>query len=345
MFYCNRWLINYTTTNNQNLHMHFNNLGAHMTSWQLLRLTGILFIMITTSLTLYIQADVIGIDEDYIPTVFYILIIYLILCRQHIIFFKARMFFWRTVGKILFPHHPVAFGEVFIADIFTTLSKVFAEVEVMVCVIIAHFFSGNDHDRQKEIPGCMHSIFMPLVASLPYLWRARQCSVSYNATGEVMPHLVNLGKYLSAFPVIWTSFFKNYYASSPLYEEHLKNLWLGFVVINSIYSFIWDVYMDWGLGNLRCYFLRHELIFKYRIVYYLIILFDFFARFTWSVSLSQHVHMTFQESMWFFELIEVFRRFLWIFLRVEWYMLKSSERESTRIEDIEMPFRKGSNEF
>eukprot|EP01135_Chromosphaera_perkinsii_P004680 Nk52_evm29s293 gene=Nk52_evmTU29s293 len=288
-------------------------------------------------------------DEDYFPAVCYLFIIYLMFCRQNVLFMKARMFFWKTVKKIMLPTHPIAFGEVFVADIFTTLSKVFADLEIMVCVTIAHFLGGDDHHnfterKSLEVTGCMHSLVMPLVASIPYAWRARQCAVSYNATGEVVPHLVNLGKYLSAFPVVWTSFINKEYASEE-YKPIVFRLWLLFVFVNTIYSFLWDVYMDWGLGNVKCGFLRHELVYKYRIFYYFIILFDLFARFTWSITLSQHIHLSLDEALLLFEIVEVVRRFFWNFLRVEWFMLVSSGRDSSRLEEMEMPFRRGSVDF
>lgn len=57
-------------------------------------------------------------------------------------------------------------------------------------------------------PKCGSSLIAPLLQSLPYAIRAMQCYLTYDRKDDKM-QLINLGKYLSSFPVIWSSALKH----------------------------------------------------------------------------------------------------------------------------------------
>ena len=143
---------------------------------------------------------------------------------------------------------------------------------------------------------CMHSVVGPTLASLPYFVRAVQCYRAYLSTGS-SHHLVNLGKYLSSFPVIWTSALKHQLAPMEgvkldKHDQYLQLLWLYTVTINTLYSFLWDVLMDWGLcrsPRARHVLLRDDLLFQRPWVYYGAIVNDLALRLCWSLKLSSHL--------------------------------------------------------
>eukprot|EP00126_Sphaerothecum_destruens_P005961 Sdes_comp19141_c0_seq2m9877 len=276
-----------------------------------------LSLALTTSFVFYISAPAYHIPAEYFPILFYVFSCFLMITRQNIFYFRLRTCFWKIFARILFPIHPIHFSEILLADILTTLSKVFADVEVMICVILSHF---TLRDNINATSGCMHSLIMPFVASVPSLFRARQCIIAYSSSSEASPQILNFFKYLSAFPVIWLSFIKTLVADT-IYASLTEKLWFYSLVINSAFSFVWDVFMDWGLGDRKHKYLRSQLMYRYSSFYYFIILFNFCARFTWSISLSQHLQLNMHETIFLFELIEVFRRFLWIFLRIEWQII------------------------
>jgi hypothetical protein len=59
-------------------------------------------------------------------------------------------------------------------------------------------------------------------------------------------------------------------------------------------------------------------------VYYLFTLIDLVLRFTWSLKLSGHLH-TIQEiesGVFLMEALELVRRWMWVFIRVEWEAVK-----------------------
>lgn len=97
--------------------------------------------------------------------------------------------------------------------------------------------------------------------------------------------------------------------------------------INSTYSFYWDVAKDWDLSMFSSrrddpehpWGLRRHRYFRVNEIYYFVIALDLILRFTWSLKLSPHLdHFNDMEGgIFLIELLEVFRRWVWVFLRVE----------------------------
>lgn len=122
--------------------------------------------------------------------------------------------------------------------------------------------------------------------------------------------------------------------------------WIIFSAINSAYSYFWDVFMDWDLGkrsskndNSFPKFLRPVLFFSGRWKYYAVIIIDCILRFTWLVDVlsifgirnnfmvDDKPSLTDEELQYQIEkmllsrlllrLLEILRRWLWIFFRLE----------------------------
>ena len=115
----------------------------------------------------------------------------------------------------------------------------------------------------------------------------------------------------------------------PVQQHNAKICRLLFVLINSFYSFYWDVAKDWDLTLFSSnrdrhdpehpYGLRRNRYFHAKQMYYIAIGIDFFLRCTWSIKLSPHLdHFNDLEGGIFsMEFLEVIRRWMWIFFRVE----------------------------
>ena len=157
----------------------------------------------------------------------------------------------------------------------------------------------------------------------------------------------------------------------------LHTIRLMSAVINSLYSFWWDLTNDWGLdllasGSTRSregsprspvvpsrqlspasssrsheslslldqtsssfdakgprgasypYGLRAVLLYPLP-VYPMVIFLNFILRMTWSIKLSSHLYSQSDGSMLIFwlEVAEVLRRWIWVFLRIEWEVVRS----------------------
>jgi hypothetical protein len=92
-------------------------------------------------------------------------------------------------------------------------------------------------------------------------------------------------------------------------------------VSSSLYSFFWDVYMDWGLGRPKFQFLGPRLMYPSRSSYYATIGVDLVLRFAWVLTLvppnsgarfALPQYLTAVSMM-----MELFRRTIWGFLRLE----------------------------
>jgi len=72
--------------------------------------------------------------------------------------------------------------------------------------------------------------------------------------------------------------------------------------------------------NVSYPFLRPILLLPDPALYYLAILVDFLLRFTWSLKLSSHLHSVheIEAGIFLMEALEVFRRWMWVYLRIEW---------------------------
>jgi len=99
----------------------------------------------------------------------------------------------------------------------------------------------------------------------------------------------------------------------------LKILWIILSVVSSIYGIIWDVKMDWGLGDKNNKFLREKLLIGSSLLYYVCILLNIILRFTWTFSLSiiEAEILDTEITTTIFSALELFRRFMWNIFRVE----------------------------
>lgn len=126
----------------------------------------------------------------------------------------------------------------------------------------------------------------PFVTALPPWFRFMQCIRRFKDTAEWFPHLVNAGKYTSSLVTLFVYFAFRHYGSNAL-----KVAYIFVAIISSSYTFVWDVYMDWGLFRFGKYggaayghpFLRPELVYSKVWVYYMAIVLDFVGRFSWVV--------------------------------------------------------------
>ena len=268
--------------------------------------------------------------------------------------------------------------------------------------------------------------------SLPYLVRFRQCIVEYTSpSNDSRRPLWNAVKYASSFPVIflsaaqrfvpsdilagnnewgkdgaWNSeymLFRLWYVSLFLPSYTLSSHWslesndlfrLLAALVNSLYSFWWDVTNDWGFDLLQFtskrkrarptslprllvlpsmqerdastttlqnstkspsriafphpvsphphpagehpFGLRPHLLYPLP-VYPLALFINLILRLTWSIKLSSHLHAKAQGEGSFFifwvEVAELVRRWVWVFLRVEWEIVRRAQDSAKRVEE------------
>ncbi|KAI5969923.1 ERD1 [Candida margitis] len=205
-----------------------------------------------------------------------------------------------------------------------------------------------------------------IILCIPTLIRIRQCWFEYRTTRQLQ-HLLNLVKYSTGIgPLIVNVFIKSTLVNATEQERQsgdlftalasLNRWWYVFSALNSTYSFIWDIKMDWHLQLFNKFFNPKAQFSILRIhkaypdyIYFAAIVIDFFLRFIWVLKifiindqLSQsdikliHVFSTFlfgYDAYSFgyvvIETLEIFRRWMWCFIKLEsdWVKLKLHESE------------------
>jgi hypothetical protein len=223
------------------------------------------------------------------------------------------------------------FGDVLLADVLTSYSKILADLFVCLCMF---FFGGRDGSATaRPDRGCGGHVLVPLIMMVPSAIRLRQCLIEYvrvrsapyrESTGWGGQHLANAAKYSTAFPVIILgALLRDQKDGSP----GLYRAWVLACLLNSFYSFYWDVAKDWDLtlfSNARGspdhpFGLRRTLLMHKPGVYYAVIVLDLVLRCTWMIKLTATTDRLsdFEGSIFLIQSLEVFRRWVWIFFRIE----------------------------
>ncbi|KAF2156974.1 EXS-domain-containing protein [Myriangium duriaei CBS 260.36] len=246
-----------------------------------------------------------------------------------------------SIGGLAEPQNG-KFGDILMADVLTSYAKVLGDLFIALCM----FFTPGKSSTGRPDRSCGGPWLIPLIIAIPSMIRLRQCLIEYyrvrasnQKTGTIGSHgwggqhLANALKYSSAFPVIALSALQRGFdpAKIGLSETSLFRLWLLAVFVNSFYSFWWDVTKDWDLTLFSVsatkdrndpdhpFGLRKNRFFHVHEVYYAVIAIDLMLRCTWSLKLSPHLYHfnDLEGGIFMMELLEVFRRWVWIFFRVE----------------------------
>ncbi|KAA3475320.1 SPX and EXS domain-containing protein 1 [Gossypium australe] len=214
---------------------------------------------------------------------------------------------------------PISFPDFFLADILTSMAKVFSDLERSVCRMVHRQVATIAWFEADSVCGS-HSVAIPLVLVIPYIWRLLQCLRQYKDTKE-KPTLFNALKYSTAVPVIFLSALK-YHVSPDRWTYVYRRLWLFSSVVNSLYSFYWDITRDWDLSVFTRIFkfnkpsLCTNLFYGRRWVYFWVIGSNLILRCTWTYKLSAHLRHNYL-TVFMVTALEMLRRFQWIFFRVE----------------------------
>jgi hypothetical protein len=132
----------------------------------------------------------------------------------------------------------------------------------------------------------------PIISCLPLWFRFQQCMKRFYLTGQWNPHLLNALKYAVSSSVTILG------ATHPSYSANLFNgdwpvmrvIWLISIIVSTLYTFSWDCKMDWGLFDPKApkehRFLRKDLMYRSKWIYYIAMFINLVLRFTWCLTLT-----------------------------------------------------------
>jgi len=245
-------------------------------------------------------------------------VLFISLCGLYISPFRsvyrgARIEMMRTMWHIFIsPFSDVSFKDFFLADIFCSLVKPFQDITTTLCFFTTMSWIDDTDASCDWLKGGLI-----ITALLPFYFRFMQCCRKFRDTGDAFPHLVNAGKYSSTI-IAQSINLTNYW-----YKLGWQNYYVIALTIATLYSYIWDITMDWGLlrGKPRYIFLREKILYppKY---YYFSIISNFLLRFLWLLTLCTDTFLyTTKEGyhalLFLLAFGEAYRRTQWALFRVE----------------------------
>ncbi|KAI4594910.1 hypothetical protein KJ359_007433 [Pestalotiopsis sp. 9143b] len=266
----------------------------------------------------------------YYPVILVFLTLFLIFLPAPIIAHRSRKWFVYSHWRLLLAGlYPVEFRDFFLGDMYCSLTYAVCNVELFFC-LYAHFW--NDPDQCNS----SHSRLLGFFSTLPPIWRALQCVRRYADTKNVFPHLVNCGKYaMTITAAVMLSLYRINGSTTTL------ALFATFSCLNSMYTSIWDLFMDFSFlqPDSRHRFLRDILAFKKRWMYYVIMVIDPILRFNWIFyAIFTHDKQHNSIASFLIGFSEVTRRGMWALFRVEnEHCSNVSQYKASR--DVPLPYK------
>ncbi|RWR91330.1 SPX and EXS domain-containing protein 1 [Cinnamomum micranthum f. kanehirae] len=273
------------------------------------------------------------------PVLLYAVVLIVLVSPFDIFYLSSRYYLLRTLWRIILPLQAISFSDFFLADILTSMAKVFSDLERSVCRMVHRQVATIAWFEADSVCGS-HSIAIPLILVLPYICRLFQCLRQYRDTRE-KTSLWNALKYSTAVPVIFLSALK-YHVIPDRWTNMYRPLWLLSSVINSLYSFYWDVTRDWDLSVFSRIFkfknphLCSNILYGRQWVYYWAIGSNLILRCTWTYKLSAHLRHNYL-TVFTITALEMLRRFQWIFFRVENEWNKMALKPSLQVSMSDVP--------
>lgn len=297
----------------------------HLSEQHLMEMAAIFGVLWALSVLAFLYSGPLAIPTYANPLALLLLMLVFLVNPLHTMRHQARFWLLRVLGRIFAaPFFYVGFADFWLADQLNSLVPVFIDAQYFVCFYATDFQWMENSDATRCMNRPVNLALRPVLACLPAWFRFAQCLRRYRDTREAFPHLANASKYATTFfVVLFSTLFNVYRDSYPSSSSHpFFILWILSAVVSSCFTYTWDVKMDWGLfdsnaGDNR--FLREEIVYSSSGYYYFAILTDLALRFGWTLSVSLTelgvIHSDLMVTI--LAPLEVFRRFVWNFFRLE----------------------------
>ncbi|KAJ5495326.1 hypothetical protein N7539_000442 [Penicillium diatomitis] len=290
----------------------------HTLEWrQLLEVSA--FFMFLLGLFMWLNFSWVNEMYIYWPVVLIGLSVFIIYLPAPVLYHQSRSWWAATNWRLWFSgvYKTVEFRDFFLGDMYCSQTYAMGNIELFFCLYATYWDTPATCNSS-------HSRVMGVFTCLPSFWRACQCIRRYtndkkhkklSFPQDAFPHLFNLAKYVCGIA---------YYSTLSMWRinrsTRFQAPFLTFALLNSIYTSIWDVLMDWSLGDpyAKHVLLRDELAFRYVWIYYGAIVLDIVVRFNWIFyAIFSHDIQHSALLSFFVALSEVLRRGVWSILRVE----------------------------
>ena len=250
----------------------------------------------------------------------------------HFMFYSFRKGLIKTLINNFFPigKNSVRFKDFLLGEILTSLNKPFISLFLSYCLLKCKK-CRNENIRIKECNRL--TISSLIILFLPFLIRFLQSLNRYFYTKNAWPHL---GTALKAFSGILNSIFSWIYSK---FGNKYKYYYISTAIFSQLYMFLWDVYIDWGIGRFfsKNFFLRDKITFS-KFSYYYAIFSDIILRFSWIIDFCNlPFNIDDEWKNFIFAILEAYRRIQWCTFRIENENINNPEQYRTIMNIPELP--------
>ena len=304
----------------------------HLTYQQFLEIGTFLFVLWFLSFAGFILSFYYDFHPFVQPLGFVTLMILFLFNPTPTLYHRARFWLLKTLSRVICaPFYRVGFADFWLGDQLTSLELIFFDMEYFVCFYIYDVGWWPVYSQSPYRGFICHHwpqiVFQTILMMLPSWFRFAQCLRRYRDTNQRFPHLVNAGKYASGFFVTITNSLRRataiHYLNNPTSNPFLY-LWIFSSFIGSTYKCIWDLKMDWGFfeknpGENKL--LRDQIVYPSKFYYYAAMIENILFRYIWIINVFMQFRTRSAEYAdvigFIFGLIEIFRRFIWNYFRLE----------------------------
>lgn len=297
----------------------------HLTHQEFLELAMFFSALWCLSLMIYLLSGVLQIPVFASPLALVGFCFLYLVNPFRVLHHKARRWLLKVLFRIATaPFHYVGFADFWLADQLNSLTTVLLDLEYLICfyAIEVNWIGDNN----PSVCGGVTYGIRPIVAALPSWFRIAQCFRRYRDTKHAFPHVANAGKYAITFLVVLfstlNSIYKGHHGDEVIQNNVFFYLWIIAAFASTCYTYIWDVKMDWGLFDRNAKdnrFLREEIVYAHKAYYYFAMIQDLLLRFTWTITVTIGEEQVINSEVLKTAVasLEVFRRFVWNFFRLE----------------------------
>lgn len=193
---------------------------------------------------------------------------------------SGRLYALKLIGRSLIsPLIGVDFTIVWMTDQWQSLTTPLRDLSYTIC-----YFTRLDFDVPSVNPCKSATTFEValLVIIIAVSYRILQClRMGWDYGFFCQGHMFNTIKYcLSLLSSVLSYLYKQY--------ESLLGAWIAVSLASTLYAYVWDLRMDWGLLNLdnKNFLLRKYLTFQPKRNYYIVMVANFIMRLGWTITLS-----------------------------------------------------------
>ncbi|BAM39895.1 uncharacterized protein TOT_020000167 [Theileria orientalis strain Shintoku] len=222
---------------------------------------------------------------------------------------------------------PVSLEDSILGDVYTSLTKPFVDL-----LYVVSYLTYGAWKKCTHMHPALKTWAVPVVLILPFFLRFSQCLRRY-IKEHLWLHMGNMIKYVSAMICVIISSIK----WSSLTQVQSSALIVTCYLVATLYNFLWDYFIDWGLSLPPNIFKRRNNRKMYgKKSYYLACLVNLLCRFTWALTVTPFTLMEDRDIsvnilILIISIIEIFRRIVWVTFRMETEHLLNSYKYRTAL--------------